>query len=139
MSTKIRLLRVALCAASVLTALPAHADAPTPTLEEQFRDPPQSARPRVWWHWMNGNITKDGIAKDLAWMKSVGIGGVHNFDVNLMTPQIVQKRLAYMTPNGRTPSALPRARPTGWGWNWRLPPHRAGRKRAGHGSSPRMA
>ncbi|MBB3359594.1 hypothetical protein J2792_002496 [Novosphingobium capsulatum] len=24
---------------------------------------------------MNGNITKDGIAKDLAWMKAVGIGG----------------------------------------------------------------
>lgn len=98
MSTKIRLLRVALCAASVLTALPAHADTAPPTLEEQFRDPPQSARPRVWWHWMNGNITKDGIAKDLAWMKAVGIGGVHNFDVNLMTPQIVEKRLAYMTP-----------------------------------------
>jgi hypothetical protein len=32
----------------------------------QFRDPPAEARPRVWWHWMNGNITKDGIAKDIA-------------------------------------------------------------------------
>jgi hypothetical protein len=52
----------------------------------------------VWWHWMNGNITKDGIAKDMAWMKAVGIGGLQNFDVNLMTPQIVEKRLAYMTP-----------------------------------------
>ena len=67
-------------------------------LADQFRDPPQSARPRVWWHWMNGNITKDGIAKDLAWMQDVGIGGVHVFDVNLMTPQIVDKRLVYMTP-----------------------------------------
>jgi len=67
-------------------------------LADQFRDPPQSARPRVWWHWMNGNITKDGIAKDLAWMQAVGIGGVHVFDVNLMTPQIVDKRLVYMTP-----------------------------------------
>jgi hypothetical protein len=93
-----RLLRLALCGASALTALPVQADTAAPTLEEQFRDPPQSARPRVWWHWMNGNITKDGIAKDLAWMKSVGIGGLTNFDVNLMTPQIVPKRLAYMTP-----------------------------------------
>jgi alpha-L-rhamnosidase len=63
-----------------------------------FRDPPNSARPRVWWHWMNGNITKDGIRKDMEWMKRVGIGGLQNFDANLITPQIVDKRLVYMTP-----------------------------------------
>ncbi|HQS68572.1 MAG: glycoside hydrolase [Novosphingobium sp. 28-62-57] len=68
------------------------------TLEQQFRDPPSEARPRVWWHWMNGNISKDGIAKDLAWMKRVGIGGLQNFDANLDTPQVVDKRLVYMTP-----------------------------------------
>ena len=68
------------------------------SLEEQFRDPPQSARPRVWWHWMNGNVTKDGIAKDLAWMKRVDIGGLQNFDIGLSTPTIVENRLAYMSP-----------------------------------------
>ncbi|MBC2668831.1 glycosyl hydrolase [Novosphingobium piscinae] len=67
-------------------------------LEAQFRDPPVAARPRVWWHWMNGNVTKDGIAKDLAWMKRVGIGGLQTFDANLQTPQIVDRRLVYMTP-----------------------------------------
>ncbi|AOR79777.1 glycosyl hydrolase [Novosphingobium resinovorum] len=67
-------------------------------LLEAFRDPPNSARPRVWWHWMNGNITKDGIAKDLAWMKRVGIGGAQTFDANLQTPQVVDHRLVYMTP-----------------------------------------
>ncbi len=67
-------------------------------LEEGFDNPPNSARPRVWWHWMNGNITKDGIAKDLAWMKRVGIGGLQNFDAAMQTPQIVDKRLVYMTP-----------------------------------------
>jgi hypothetical protein len=66
---------------------------------QNFADPPASARPRVWWHWMNGNITKDGIAKDLAWMKRVGIGGAQTFDANLRTPQIVDKRLVYMTPD----------------------------------------
>ncbi|MDF8333871.1 glycosyl hydrolase [Novosphingobium cyanobacteriorum] len=69
-----------------------------PSLEAQFRDPPASARPRVWWHWMNGNVTKDGIARDMAWMKRIGIAGLQNFDANLGTPQIVEKRLAYMTP-----------------------------------------
>ncbi len=27
-------------------------------LERGFKSPPDSAKPRVWWHWMNGNITK---------------------------------------------------------------------------------
>lgn len=63
-----------------------------------FRDPPNSARPRVWWHWMNGNVTQEGIAADLAWMQWVGIGGVQNFDANLSTPQVVDLRLTYMDP-----------------------------------------
>lgn len=70
----------------------------TDPLEQGFHTPPDSARPRVWWHWMNGNVSKDGIAKDLAWMKRVGIGGVQNFDAGLTTPQIVDHRLTYMTP-----------------------------------------
>lgn len=67
-------------------------------LYKEFQNPPKSARPRVWWHWMNGNITKDGIKKDLLWMQKTGIVGFHNFDAGLETPQIVDKRLIYMTP-----------------------------------------
>jgi hypothetical protein len=63
-----------------------------------FRDPPNSARPRVWWHWMNGNVTKDGIQKDMEWMSRVGIGGLQNFDAALATPQVVEHRLSYMSP-----------------------------------------
>jgi len=63
-----------------------------------FASPPSSARPRVWWHWMNGNVTQDGIRKDLEWMARIGIGGVQNFDAALSTPQIVPSRLVYMTP-----------------------------------------
>src|SRR3979411_124853 len=69
-----------------------------PSLENGFKMPPNSARPRVWWHWMNGNITKEGIQKDLEWMKRVGIGGFQNFDASLFTPQVVKQRLVYMTP-----------------------------------------
>jgi len=47
---------------------------------------------------MNGNVTEDGIAKDVAWMKRVGIGGLQNFDAALTTPPIVPHRLVYMTP-----------------------------------------
>ena len=63
-----------------------------------FINPPNSAKPRVWWHWMNGNITIDGISKDLSWMNRSGIGGFQNFDAALATPQIVKTRLTYMTP-----------------------------------------
>src|SRR5580693_7043973 len=67
-------------------------------LENGFRTPPNSAKPRVWWHWMNGNITKEGIKLDLEWMNRVGIGGFQNFDAALNTPQLVKDRLVYMTP-----------------------------------------
>jgi hypothetical protein len=67
-------------------------------LERGFLNPPDSAKPRVWWHWMNGNITKEGIQADLEWMKRVGIGGFQNFDAAFNTPQVVEKRLVYMTP-----------------------------------------
>ena len=67
-------------------------------LQSGFQDPPNGARPRVWWHWMNGNITKEGIKLDLEWMHRAGLGGFQNFDAALQTPQVVDKRLAYMTP-----------------------------------------
>ncbi|HEY4324027.1 MAG TPA: glycosyl hydrolase [Mucilaginibacter sp.] len=70
----------------------------TDSLKRGFIAPPNSAKPRVWWHWMNGNITKDGIEKDLKWMSRTGIGGFQNFDAALATPQIVKKRLIFMTP-----------------------------------------
>lgn len=87
-----------------MTSVPvlADGDLSPPTLNDplvaQFQEPPNSARPLVWWHWINGNITADGITKDLAWMKRAGIGGVQSFDANLKSPQIVDKRLVYMTP-----------------------------------------
>ena len=63
-----------------------------------FIDPPNGARPRVWWHWMNGNISTDGIKLDLDWMHRVGLGGVTIFEGAINTPQVVPQRLIYMTP-----------------------------------------
>ena len=67
-------------------------------LLQGFVSPPSSAQPRVWWHWMNGNITEEGIKLDLEWMHRSHIAGFQNFDAALFTPQYVDKRLAYMTP-----------------------------------------
>jgi hypothetical protein len=85
--------------AAVLLAVSCNSstNVPVEELRAGFENPPQAARPQVWWHWMNGNITKDGIRKDLEWMKSIGIGGVHHFDAGTSsTPQVVEKRLVYM-------------------------------------------
>ena len=49
-------------------------------LVNDFREPARTARPYVWWHWMDGEVTLDGIRKDLLWMDEMGIAGFHQFD-----------------------------------------------------------
>ncbi|MEO8563322.1 MAG: glycosyl hydrolase [bacterium] len=84
--------------ALALSGTRAGAQATSPTsLEQGFGAPPNSALPRVWWHWMNANVTRSGIDKDLAWMSRIGIGGVQNFDASLNTPRIVEKPVVFMS------------------------------------------
>ena len=99
-SAVIRGLALAAASLACLGCLPAGARAEQgpDDLRREFSSPPPSAMPRVWWHWMNGNITKEGIKLDLEWMHRVGIAGFQNFDAALSTPQVVEKRLAFMTP-----------------------------------------
>ena len=56
------------------------------SLFDAFSRPPSAARPRVWWHWMNGNVSKAGITADLEAMAKAGIGGAHLFDVGCGIP-----------------------------------------------------
>ncbi len=55
-------------------------------LEQGFQHPPDSARPWVYWFWLNGNITSHGITADLKAMKRVGLGGVLIMEVDQGTP-----------------------------------------------------
>lgn len=66
-------------------------------MKDGFSSPPSHVRPQIWWHWMNGNITKDGIRKDIEWFNRIGLGGFHVFDASFSTPQVVEERLVYMT------------------------------------------
>lgn len=50
---------------------------------EAFQSPAGTAKPLVWWHWISGNVTKEGILKDLIDLKDKGIGGVQQFDVGM--------------------------------------------------------
>lgn len=85
----------------LLSSLSALASNSQGALEVGFKEPPNAARPRVWWHWMNGDVTKAGIKLDLEWMHRIGIGGFQQFDVALKTPKLVSRPLVYMTPEWR--------------------------------------
>jgi hypothetical protein len=67
-------------------------------LEIGFRNPPDAALPRTWWHWTMSNVTKDGITKDLEWMKRSGIGGFMLADVNFGRGQTVEPKTPFGTP-----------------------------------------
>jgi alpha-L-rhamnosidase/Glycosyl hydrolases family 2, sugar binding domain len=83
--------------------------APGDPLQSGFLSPPPSARPRVWWHWLHGNVTEEGIQRDLEWMDRIGIGGIQKFDVafepgsslpwaeRFALPRLVDKPLPYLS------------------------------------------
>lgn len=86
-------------AALALAAMTITAAAQTPSdpFSEGFKNPPDSARPRTWWHWTNGNVTETGITKDLEWMKRVGIGGFQLADVSAGGGQEVEPKVRFGT------------------------------------------
>lgn len=75
-SISLAVLVAALCAAPVAAQ----------DLRAGFVNPPPSARPWVYWFWLNGNITREGITADLEAMKRVGIGGVLIMEVDQGAP-----------------------------------------------------
>jgi hypothetical protein len=58
------------------------AEATAQELQDGFANPPASARPWVYWFWINGNLTKEGVTADLEAMQRVGIGDVLIMEVD---------------------------------------------------------
>ncbi len=52
----------------------------------RFVNPPDEARPWVYWYFMDGHLTPEGMAADLDAMKSAGIGGGVYLEVNIGIP-----------------------------------------------------
>ena len=55
-------------------------------LATNFATPPPAARPWVYWFWLNGNITRQGLTADLEAMQRAGIGGVLIMEVDQGAP-----------------------------------------------------
>ena len=72
---------------------------PPSSLQYGFAHPPASCRPWVYWFWLNGNITREGITADLQAMKRVGIGGVLIMEVDQGIPR---GPVDFMSPQWRS-------------------------------------
>lgn len=80
-----------LASSIVLLSAVASCAGQTPSLQTGLRDsflnPPAEARPHTWWHWMNGNVSREGITADLEAMKRIGLGGAQIFNVSEGIPE----------------------------------------------------
>ena len=77
-----RLISVLLIALGLLAGS-VHAD----ELASTFRNPPDAARPGVYWYFMDGNQNRGEMIADLRAMKEVGIGSVLFLEVDLGMPR----------------------------------------------------
>jgi hypothetical protein len=70
----------ALAVMGIFFPLAPSANAVDPLIAD-FINPPQTAKPQTWWHWCNGNVSYEGITKDLEELKEKGVAGVQIFNV----------------------------------------------------------
>ncbi len=74
-----------LCAAALyLFGAPSSA---APALDDGWQNPPNEARLRAYWWWLNGNVTKASITHDLEEMKAKGFGGAVLIDAGGATQE----------------------------------------------------
>jgi len=62
-------------------------EASTSALIKGFLNPPPTAKPGVYWYFMDGNMTKTSMTADLESMKKVGIGNLIFLEVNVGIPR----------------------------------------------------
>lgn len=56
-------------------------------LKKGFLSPPDSAKPGVYWYFMDGNLSRESMTKDLESMKEAGIGNLMFLEVNVGVPR----------------------------------------------------
>ena len=60
---------------------------PAGELVDAFRNPPDAARPGVYWYFMDGNLSREGMTADLESMKEAGISNVVFLEVDVGVPR----------------------------------------------------
>ena len=87
--------------ATVLCLLAASRIAFASALEDLFVQPPASAKPHVYWYWMCGNISREGITADLEAMHRAGIGGAAIFNIGGHGRREADRRVRVMSSEWR--------------------------------------
>lgn len=75
------------CACSTSDRISKNSTSEKDSLMQGFMSPPDSARPGVYWYFMDGNMSKDAMTADLESMKAVGIGNLVFLEVNVGIPR----------------------------------------------------
>ncbi len=60
---------------------------PDDKLKEEFKNPPDTSKPGVYWYFMDGNLSREGMTKDLESMKEVGISNLIFLEVGIGVPR----------------------------------------------------
>src|SRR5688500_13311839 len=69
-------------------------------LEKQFRSPSASASPWVFWYWMHGAVSKEGIKADIHAMKDAGIGGAYLMPIkDTLSSSFFQPAVRQLSPD----------------------------------------
>jgi len=69
------------------------------TLAQRFLNPPASAKPWVFWYWMQAAVSKEGITADLEAMKEAGIGGAYLMPIkDTANPPYIQPASRQLSP-----------------------------------------
>ena len=72
----------------------------SPDLRSAFAEPPQGAGPGVYWYWLGGNVTREGITADLEAMREVGIWNPMLFTIGKSGPDtLIQPPADTLTPH----------------------------------------
>jgi hypothetical protein len=58
---------------AILSLLACFSPLQAASLDEVFANPPDESKPWCYWYWLNNDISKDGVTKDLETMDKVGI------------------------------------------------------------------
>lgn len=68
-------------------------------IDAHFANPPESAEPWVFWYWMKGCVSEEGITADLESMKEIGIGGAYLMPIKGPDDNsLIQKPSVQLTP-----------------------------------------
>ena len=58
----------------------------------EFLNPTGKSRPQTWWHWIDGNVSKEGIEADLKAMSENGYGAAIIFNISANCSNVMRSK-----------------------------------------------